>query len=248
MKKPLSLTLFSLILILSLILSCSKNINSPEPVDNSFDVLVPQAGNDNTSGGIYKGTIIGSSGSFILVLQKTVNKIYVTLDGVKDTLYYQGTFTNGKPVSKVIFNNPPGKTKISLSFSVDANGANPIINSIIIPNHLNPKALIVKETSNTQVIVFEGRYTKSVGSPNDQCTGTLNFFIINNSSFIAFYREDILNNQSAAGSFSGAVIANQINIKVGTSTVALTLNADRTKLTGTFNDVCSSSVNCIRTL
>lgn len=243
MKKTLSAALFAFIIILSLTVACSKNSNgNSNDNDNSS---VPQAGNDDKNGGIYKGTIIGSSGNFIIVLQGGVNKIYVTLDGVKDTLSTQTAITNASPVSRAIFK---GKTQMSLTFSVDANGANPVINAISIPNHPNAEAFIVKETSTAQVMIFEGRFTKTTGSANDQCTGTVNFFIVNNSGFIAFYREDILSNPTAAGSFLGSVNDSKINVKVGTSSVVLTINADKTRLTGTFTDTCSSSVNCTRTL
>ncbi len=241
MKKILSLTLFTFIIILSLIVGCSKesNVNSSNP-------MVPQASNDNKSGGIYKGTIIGSSGSFIIVLQGGVNKIYVTLDGVKDTLSTQATITSGSPVSQAVFT---GRTGMSLTFSVDLNGANPVINAISVPSHPYAEAFIVKETSTATVMIFEGRYTKTVGLPTDYCTGTLNFFIISNSSFIAFYREDVITNPTATGSFIGPVNGSQINVQVAAGvTVALTFNTDKTRLTGTITAACSSSVSCTRTL
>ena len=232
---------FTLIVILSgFIISCSKNKN-----DNLLTSAIPaaQAVNDNKSGGIYKGTIVGSTGSFAIVLQDGQNKITLTLDGSNYTLTTQSTITSGTAISGANFTG----SGMSMTFSVDANGNNPVITSLSIPNHPNAVATVLKETSTTSVMVFEGRYTKTSGSSNDHCSGTINF-VVNGSSFIASYKEDIISNSTSAGTFSGTYSGNQINKTLGTTVVAVTISSNQQSITGSISDACSASVNCIRTM
>lgn len=205
---------------------------------------LPQPINDNKSGGIYKGAIVGSAGNFTIVLQDAVNKIYVTMDGTNYTLTTQTTITSGNAIVGVVFT---GTTGIQMTISVNADGNNPSVDALTIPGHPGALAILLKETSTTPVMVFQGRYTKSGGSSNDHCTGTL-LIALNGSYFIAAYREDVLSNPTSAGSFAGSYTGNQINTTVGTSIVALTISSNKQSITGTLTDVCPSTVSCTRSL
>lgn len=117
------------------------------------------AANDNSSKGIYKGIVIGSSGTIMFDVMNSGSTITATLviDGVTTTLTsnvvwsgnsaYVGNFTgtmNGSPVS------------IKLSLNID--GSNPMITSSDIPGHPNATFDIIKETSQNLVECFEGTY------------------------------------------------------------------------------------------
>lgn len=114
---------------------------------------------DATSKGIYKGTVIGSSGTIKFSVQNGGNDIVATLiiDGTTANLTSSVNWISGQayvaPFTGTINGQPA-----SITFSVNADGSNPVITSSDIPGHSNAVFTLVKETSNALIECFEGTY------------------------------------------------------------------------------------------
>lgn len=108
--------------------------------------LVPDAiaANNTISKGIYKGVVLGSSGTiqFDIANNGTAITAVMVLDGVTVNLSSSVTLVNGQPYIADftgILNGAP----VSINFSVDLNGANPAVTTSSIPGHPNTTILIV---------------------------------------------------------------------------------------------------------
>lgn len=158
-----SIQLLSILLIAAGILginSCSKK----EDYTCTTCVTAPEANAtyDNNSGGIYKGTIIGSSGTIKFNVANdgsTVSAVMV-LDGQTINLTSNVTWVNGQAFLGD-FTGTMGGQPVSITFSVDISGANPTVTAANIPGHPNAVFEVYKETSNSQVVCFEGTFTGS---------------------------------------------------------------------------------------
>lgn len=164
MKKSLACLLFALVAIATV--SC-KSDSSPAPASSFPTAPEAQAAEDLKSGGVYKGAIVGSSGSFAVVLQKGITVVNVTMDGVSKSLATTALtgWTSGQPIKNALFVSGDWEA----TFSVGANGTVPSL-SLNIPGHPNAKAVLIKELSTAIVRVFEGTYTGSE-------SGTWNFVV-----------------------------------------------------------------------
>lgn len=142
--------------------SCKKN-ESPATPDykcatckTTPDALVA---NDGSSKGVYKGILIGSTGTIqfnILNGSSTITAIMV-LDGVTVNLTSAISWTAG--VAYVApFTGTLNGAAISISFKVDANGGNPVVTSSNIPGHGTAQFNLSKETSSALIECFEGTY------------------------------------------------------------------------------------------
>ncbi|MEO6612310.1 MAG: hypothetical protein ABIT05_06215 [Chitinophagaceae bacterium] len=233
-------TAATILLLLSLVFSCSKDNNDS---NNPPSGITAQPANDNKSGGVYKGTITGSSGSFYINLQDGDNKIYTVFDGQKDTLSTTTVITSGAAISQALFT---GHTGMSLVFSVSADGNNPVVNSFTIPGHPFAEAFMFKEKSNQQVMVFEGRFTKTAGPANCE-SGMINALLIGNTLY-GYFKED--GGQHLSGHFTSTVSNNQFSFTAVSATGNCTINSSKSQITGTASDPsgCASTVSCTRTL
>ncbi len=131
--------------------TCTTCVNNPEanPALN------------NSSGGVYKGIIVGSSGTIALYLHNDSSnevKALVVFDGGSATLTTTdlNNWTPGQAITNALFTGTVNNTNIQAVFSVDANGQNPSL-AVNIPGHTVVVALY-KETSTTLVKSFEGTY------------------------------------------------------------------------------------------
>lgn len=164
MKYLFSLSIISTVLFFA----CKKN-NSQQPDQHPPGVPTtaetkPQY--DNTSFGVYKGVIIGSSGIIIIKVNNGDNSIkgYLTIDSQKDTLSTSQTLTPGQAISNLTLT---GRFS-SLRLSANADGSNAQISNLTITGHPNANALIVHENSNRQVLLYEGVFSGEI-------TGRINF-------------------------------------------------------------------------
>jgi hypothetical protein len=192
---------------------------------------------DNQSGGIYKGTLTGSSGYFKVNLQATKPFIiYQWTDpaGSMDSLFTNDLngWTSGQAISHAAFSAADGSL---FWFSVNANGANPSIDSVFIPGH--PTKIytsIAKETSQNQVKLYQGRATLPIPQPN--CVNiTVNLWT--GSGFTSGFSID---DHGFAGIWQGPISGNQINFTatpvppgVGGGTGTLTISSDGNSISGT---------------
>jgi hypothetical protein len=137
--------------------ACKKS-NSDNPQNNGLPTAAetkPQF--NNTSFGVYKGVIIGSSGTIIFRINNGDNivKGYLTIDSQKDTLSTTATLVAGQPISNVLF---VGRIS-SMRISANANGSNAMLSNIQINGHNNVTGFIIHENSNKQVLCYEGTFT-----------------------------------------------------------------------------------------
>lgn len=153
--------------------SCSKS-DKPEKENTKPLVTVPDAivANDGKSGGVYKGVIIGSTGTVKIILQGNTVSAEVTIDGETKVLAPQNIpvgWASGQPLKEIVF----AANNWTLTFSVGASGDHPYISSISIPGHTDVAVHIVKEQSTTLARVFEGTF----GKTDTALLGTINFVV-----------------------------------------------------------------------
>ena len=159
MKKQI---LFALLAATSLVYSCKKDDNKSEPYKCATCTTSPdaKAAYDNSSAGVYKGVLVGSSGTIALYLMNgdSVVKALVAFDG-KSAILTTNDLSNwnpGEAISVAQFTGVIDGQNISAIFSVDANGQNPNV-LVNIPGH-NVTVGLYKETSTALVRNFEGTY------------------------------------------------------------------------------------------
>jgi hypothetical protein len=120
------------------------------------------AANDASSAGVYKGALLGSSGTINIVLLNggATNTALVSFDGGTATLTTQdlNNWTAGQAITNALFTGQTNTgDSVSAYFSVDANGQNPVVN-VLIPGH-TVVVDVYKELSTSLVKAFEGTYT-----------------------------------------------------------------------------------------
>jgi hypothetical protein len=168
MKK---FSLFIIAFVLVLFQSCSKENQS------SSSSTEAQAAYDNSSFGLYKGVIVGSSGTIKITVNNGDNivRAYLVVDGTKDTLISNSSFISGQSISNATFT---GKLS-TFKFSVNGSGSSATITSITIQGHTNVAGIIGKQTSTQVVSCFEGTYNGQT-STGLKSTGTFNCFLVGN--------------------------------------------------------------------
>jgi hypothetical protein len=131
------------------------------------------AANDASSKGVYKGIVIGSTGtiSFNVMNGGTAITAVMVLDGVTVNLTSNVTWS-GVNAYVAPFTGVLNGAAISITFSVDANGRNPIVMSSNIPGHTTAQFNLLKETSTSLLECFEGTYETT--KPE---TGTFNMLL-----------------------------------------------------------------------
>lgn len=160
MKNTILLLLFSTILIFS----CGKSGDNPSNQLPSKAETKPQY--DNTSFGVYKGVIIGSSGYIVFRINNGDNtaKGELTIDDRKDILSTTQTITAGQPIVNVKFTG----SFSSMTLNAGPDGRNAWITDIRIDGHADDVAAIIfHENSTQQVFSYEGKISGTL-------SGTIN--------------------------------------------------------------------------
>lgn len=140
------------------IISCKKSSTDSNDNSNSLSTIPETKSQyDNTSFGVYKGVIIGSSGTIIFRINNGDNVVkgYLTIDNQKDTLTTTATITLGQPISNILFT---GKIS-SMRISTNADGSNARLSNIQINGHNNVTGFIIHEKSTKQVLCYEGTFS-----------------------------------------------------------------------------------------
>jgi len=208
-------------LLTSYFMSCSKKSSStPAPTYSCASCnTTPEAvaANDGSSKGIYKGVIVGSSGTikFDIMNHDSTIKAYLVIDGVHDTLTasvsWSGTGSYVSPFTGT-FNGQP----ISITLSIDASGGNPVVTAMNIPGHPGAQLSLSKETSTDLIKCYEGVARKN-GSTD---TTTFNIIL---STKLGKWGVVTAGGSSSGGTFSGNTFT--INDGKGT-TGSATLSGD----------------------
>jgi hypothetical protein len=112
---------------------------------------------DNSNFGLYKGVIVGSSGTVKIQLMNGNNtaKADIVMDGKTDVLTCTGTLTNGQAITNAAFTGASS----SFTFSVGGDGSNPVISNFNIEGHEDVSAVVLKETSENVSSAYEGTTT-----------------------------------------------------------------------------------------
>ena len=105
---------------------------------------------DHTVFGVYKGVIIGSSGTIIFRINNGDNVVkgYLTIDNQKDTLTTTANITLGQPLVNVLFTGNISSMRVS----ANADGSNASLSNIQINGHNNVTGFIIHENSTKQVL------------------------------------------------------------------------------------------------
>ena len=221
----------ALLAILSLA-SCKKSDSPSAPTytcttcHTTPDAL---AANDASSKGIYKGVVIGSSGTIIINIANggsTITAIMV-IDGITVNLTSNVAWVAGQPYV-ADFTGTMNGTAVTVHFSVGVNGNTPIATSTTIPGHTSASLNLIKETSTGLVECFEGTYHTT--KPED---GVLNFILSRTTNtWYGFARANGTNTSGNAG--SGTISNNNLIDPTQNNNNLGTLNGDN--LSGSFVD------------
>ena len=166
-KKRIALLILPVFFIGILIASCSKDDETPVAsytcltCKTTPDALVA---NDASVKGMYKGIIIGSTGTISINIQNGSNTITATmvLDGVSVALTSNVSLVDGQSYVAPFtgtFNGSP----ITMTFSVGLGGSTPTMVSSSIPGHPDAVFELAKETSTSLIEAFEGTYSVTGG-------------------------------------------------------------------------------------
>lgn len=159
----------SLLLLLSvftIMSACKKDDETtpptPEPYKCTTCITTPEAKaeHNTSSAGVYKGVIVGSTGTIALYLYNTGTEVsaLVAFDGKNATLTTTSLsgWAPGQPITNALFTGTIDGQTVQALFSVEANGQNPSV-QLTIPGHTVTVA-VYKETSTMLIKNYEGTY------------------------------------------------------------------------------------------
>ena len=208
------------LILIAAFISCKKDSTPDASYTCTTCKTAPdaKAANDASNKGVYKGVIIGSSGTIMFDLQNngtTITAVMV-LDGVTVNLTASVTMVAGQnyvaPFTGTLNGQP-----VSITFSVGATGGNPVVTTSSIPGHPGSTFTIIKETSTSLIEAFEGTY--STTKPE---AGTFNLTL--SRSLKLFGGRSRKNGDTTSNSFKGFInTSNQlIDSSSGKSIATLT--------------------------
>ena len=227
MKKSISIKLVALLITAFVIalFACHKSETTATPVippgSGSTTTLETKAQYNNTSSGVYKGVVIGSTGTLVFTINNGDNVVkgYLNIDNQRDTLSTATTIVSGQPLINVVFT---GRFS-SMTLNANADGTHANLTAIHITGHSNPTIFIIHENSTKPVYCYEGTFSGNstgilncarVGENNGDTayvltriagdTSLSNGFgqVTNNSTTMNLYR-DLAVTFVIQGSFSG---------------------------------------------
>lgn len=195
LKKQIALLIIPSLVLGIILISCSKDDGTPaETYTCATCKKTPDAlaANDANVKGVYKGVVVGSTGTISINIQNGSSTITATmvLDGVSVPLTSSVVVVDGQAYVAP-FTGTFNGSAISMTFSVGLGGANPTIVSSSIPGHPNTVFLLSKETSTSLIEAFQGTYTY------DGQTGVFNIVIARSVSKWGYAEK---NNQTLATS------------------------------------------------
>ncbi len=164
-NHKIQIPLLFLSVILLSVLSCKKDkkeeveIYTCATCKTTPDAL---AANNSLNKGIYKGVVIGSTGTIKFDIANggsTITAVMV-LDGVTVNLTSAVAVVAGEPYSAA-FTGTMNGSAVSISFSVGATGETPTITSSTIPGHANASFLLTKEVSTALMEAYVGTFSST---------------------------------------------------------------------------------------
>ena len=232
-RKNVRTFLFAFSLLGAAALACKKDSkDEAEPFKCVACTTQPQAlaANDASSKGIYKGVIIGSSGTiaFNVLNSGTTITAVMVIDGITANLTSSITWVSGQAYVAPFTGTLNGAAVI-INFSVNATGAGPVVLSSTIPGHGSAQFRLVKETSTSLLEAFEGTYSTTLPE-----TGTFNLLM--SRTLGQFGGASRKTAGTSNGNFDGNVdAAGKMTMNAGSgSTVIGNVSAD--EISGSFKD------------
>ncbi len=218
------------LILIAAFISCKKDSTPAAAYTCATCKTTPDAvaANDASNKGIYKGVIIGSSGTIKFDLQNngtTITAVMV-LDGVTVNLTSSVSIVAGQPYVAPFTGTLNGQP-VSITFSVSATGGNPVVTTSSIPGHPGSTFTIIKETSTSLIEAFEGTY--STTKPE---AGTFNLTL--SRSLKLFGGRSRKNGDTTSNSFKGFINTSSQLIDSSSGKSIGTLNGDN--LDGNFVD------------
>lgn len=164
---------------------------------------------DNTSGGIIKGVMVGSSGVFKFVLKNGNDSVYctTTFDGATGMLTTTdlATWTPGQAIDRAKFTGKLGSTDVVVYLSCAANGSGIVVDFQIAGHFI--VSTPIKETSTQLVKAYEGTYkTTKISDKSTVDEGVFNFVLINNGIFGTRYSKTYNESRNIKGIVNGNVL------------------------------------------
>ena len=237
MKKTFY-SILAIVTIATVAISCKKSPTTTTPAYTCAACKTTPdavAANDGSNKGVYKGVVIGSTGTIMFNLANsgtTITAIMV-IDGVTVNLNSAVSIVAGQTYVAP-FTGTLNGSAVSITFSVSSIGANPTVTTSSIPGHPTSSFAIIKETSASLVECFEGTY--STTKPE---TGTFNVILSRGLKLHGgASRKD---GSTTSNSFNGTINANNELIDVPSNNYLATLSGD--VLSGKFVDGNGSTVN-----
>lgn len=228
MKKLTATSLFILLIFTVLLTSCKKDDKEKYTCSGCATAPEALAANNNSNKGIYKGFIIGSSGTvkFNIANGGALITAEIILDGEVISLQSSIAIEAGQPYIAP-FTGMYNNQFVSVDFSVGATGGTPTVTAINIPGHPNAIVEVVKETSNNQIKCFEGEFSgDDMGVLNVILSGEINYW------------SGVAHNTTSGGNagFNGTISGTSINCNcVSGTSVNASLDGDEIT-NGTWND------------
>lgn len=208
---------------ITLLVSCKKKTEDSVTPQDTTPTVTPaykcttckstpdaKAAYDNSNLGVYKGVLIGSSGTFTITMQENDTTASLSFDGKNLVLTKTKFDTTGGNLEATFKSD-----SVLLSISVSSNGS---IATVIaaIPGHPNIITSVLKEKSNVLVKAFEGSYSGTKGS-----AGVFNMVTVDSTVYVIWK-----NSNGTSGKVNGSVEGKKLSGG----------GADQLNVTGSFTD------------
>ena len=133
--------------------TCSSCVDSPEA----------NASYNATGQGVYKGILVGSSGTitFYIANEGTTIKAVLEIDNMRIELTATGSYSTDTGFTGA-FTGTLNGSPVSISFAVNNSGSFEVYN-IVIPGHDDVEIHLIKELSDKLVVGFEGTFSGEPG-------------------------------------------------------------------------------------
>jgi hypothetical protein len=219
---------FTLCILLSAV-SCKKD---KQPEESAFTCATcktapdAKAENNTLSKGVYKGVVVGSTGTISIDVLNGGSTIAATLilDGQTISMTSTAVWASGTPLT-ANFTGTAGGQNYSFTFTVQANGTSPTTSSYTIPGHPTIAFTLIKETSDNLIKCYLGT---SEGKKN---SGALQSSVLNIITSGKTNTWLALSKDNASGSISltdGTISGTTLNCNCGpTTTVIGTVTSDQ---------------------
>lgn len=239
----------SLLFILSLIVSfsaCKKSNKKDDTYTCSTCSISPiaKAENNSSNKGVYKGIVIGSSGTITLDIANSGTSVSAILiiDGTTVNLISNNVPLSNQDFTASFTGNLNGQT-LSITFSVAANGSSPLITFASIPGHLSASFQLFKETSDNLITCYEGTFSgNDSGTPE---SGNFNMVVsTKTNTWIALVKNK---DKSTSDIMTGNVAGNVFTCDCGVNNIVKgTLTGDQ--INGTYKIDSQGTWTAKRTL